>query len=56
MTDDPVYVLDANVFIQAARRYYAFDLAPAFWRALVDHASEGRVQSIDRVLRELERG
>jgi hypothetical protein len=56
VTDDPVYVLDANVFIQAARRYYAFDLAPAFWRALVHHASEGRMQSIDRVLRELERG
>jgi len=27
---DPVFVLDANVFIEAARRYYAFDLAPKF--------------------------
>jgi hypothetical protein len=26
-----VYVLDANVFIEAARRYYAFDLATRFW-------------------------
>ncbi|TKS60770.1 MAG: DNA-binding protein [Nitrospira sp.] len=26
----PAYILDANVFIEAARRYYAFDLAPRF--------------------------
>jgi hypothetical protein len=28
--DGATYVLDANVFIEAARRYYAFDLAPPF--------------------------
>lgn len=50
------YVLDANVFIQAARRYYAFDIAPGFWEALVSHAESGEVQSIDRVEQELERG
>ena len=52
----PTYALDANVFIEAARRYYAFDLAPAFWESLVQHAANGRVQSIDRVKKELERG
>ncbi|MBI5407164.1 MAG: DUF4411 family protein [Nitrospirae bacterium] len=51
-----VFILDANVFIQAARRYYAFDLAPKFWDSLVAHAENGRVQSIDRVKQELERG
>ena len=56
MTGDPVYVLDANVFIEAARRYYAFDLAPPFWESLVRHAENGRIQSIDRVKQELERG
>lgn len=50
------YVLDANVFIEAARRYYAFDLAPPFWESLVHHAANGRLQSIDRVKQELERG
>lgn len=30
MTSSTVYVLDANVFIEAARRYYAFDIAPVF--------------------------
>jgi hypothetical protein len=49
-------VLDANVFIEAARRYYAFDLAPAFWQHLGHFASIGRVQSIDRVRQELEQG
>ena len=50
------YVLDANVFIEAARRYYAFDLAPPFWETLVRHAANGRIQSIDRIKKELEQG
>ena len=54
--DGTTYVLDANVFIEAARRYYAFDLAPIFWESLVHHAANGRIQSIDRVKEELERG
>lgn len=35
-------------------RYYAFDLAPGFWQALIDHATNGQIQSIDRVKMELE--
>jgi hypothetical protein len=54
--DRAMYVLDANVFIEAARRYYAFDLAPMFWESLVHHAVNGRIQSIDLIKRELERG
>lgn len=50
------YVLDANVFIEAARRHYAFDLAPKFWESLIHHAADGRIQSIDRIKQELERG
>lgn len=56
MTDDPELVIDASVFIEAARRYYAFDLAPGFWHQLVQHADDGRIVSIDRVQRELKRG
>ncbi|MEK7137022.1 MAG: DUF4411 family protein [Patescibacteria group bacterium] len=51
-----LYVLDANVFIEAARRYYAFDLAPRFWESLVRHAENGQIRSVDRVKQELERG
>lgn len=43
------YLLDANVFIEAARRYYAFDLVPSFWNKLVSLASNGDILSIDRV-------
>lgn len=28
------YCLDANVYIEAHRRYYAFDIAPGFWDGL----------------------
>jgi hypothetical protein len=50
MNDDPIYLLDADVLIQAAKGYYAFDIAPGFWQQLIFHASRGRVLSIDRVL------
>lgn len=56
MAGKRVFVLDASVFVEAKRHYYAFDLAPAFWEKLVDHANEGRLESIDRVKRELDRG
>ncbi len=49
------YVLDANVFIAAARGYYAFDILPSFWQSLVDLAHEGSLCSIDRVSKELGR-
>jgi hypothetical protein len=50
------YLLDANVFIEAARRYYAFDLVPRFWTNLEQLAQQGRICSVDRVKRELEKG
>ncbi|MCE2487304.1 MAG: DUF4411 family protein [Desulfurellaceae bacterium] len=42
------YVLDANVFIQAKRRFYDFDFCPGY--------REGRLYNIDRVQEELKRG
>jgi hypothetical protein len=56
VSDVTRYVLDANVFIEAKRRYYAFDLCPGFWEALLWHQSEGHLVSIDRVKSELESG
>jgi hypothetical protein len=49
-------VLDANVFIEAARRYYAFDLAPGFWQSLIDCAAAEQIRSIDKVADELAKG
>lgn len=56
MTAGPLYVLDANVLIEAFQRYYAFDLVPEFWDGLVWHSQAGRICSIDRIQDELERG
>ena len=53
---DAVYVLDANVLIDASRRYYALDFAPVFWETLVQCAQDGRVASIDRVRDEIKKG
>lgn len=50
-----VYVLDANVFIEAARRYYAFDLRTRFWDILSEHGENGAIESIDRVKHELDK-
>lgn len=53
MTRTLRFVLDANVLIEAHRRYYAFDIAPSFWRILAELADQGHVISIDRVKNEL---
>jgi len=56
MNTTVIFLLDTNVFIEAAKRYYAFDIAPGFWQALLMHAEAGRILSIDRVFDELARG
>ncbi len=50
------YLLDANVLIEAARRYYAFDFAPKFWDSLLKYAGTDRILSIDRIKEELNKG
>jgi hypothetical protein len=52
-TSSPVYVLDTNVFVQAHRRHYAFDICPGFWDCLIHHHVTGRIVSIDRVRDEI---
>jgi hypothetical protein len=48
-----MYLLDANVFIQARRQYYAFDLVPAFWTWLEERHRAGRVFTIQKVADEI---
>jgi len=50
------YVLDANAFIQAKRRFYGLDFCPGYWQALVWYQRRERLCSIDRVRDELLRG
>lgn len=52
-TEDRVYVLDANVLVQAHRRWYAFSFHPGFWDFLQRMHEKGRVVSIDRVKKEI---
>ncbi|GBD90789.1 hypothetical protein BMS3Abin04_01508 [bacterium BMS3Abin04] len=50
------YILDTNVFIEAFRRYYSFDIAPSFWEFLINTAKTKKIISIDRVYSELTNG
>jgi len=50
------YILDSNVLIEAHRRYYSFDIAPAFWDFLINSAKTNKILSIDRVYDEITNG
>jgi Domain of unknown function (DUF4411) len=50
------HVLDTNVFVQAHRAYYPFDVCPGFWDCLEFHGLSSRIVSIDRVLKEIKDG
>ena len=51
-----MYVLDTNVFIDAANSYYAFDLVPGYWDFLVQLFSSKHAVSVHEVHKELCRG
>jgi len=50
-----LYLIDSNILIEAAKRYYAFPIAPSFWNALLHLAKKEKVASIDKVKEEIER-
>ena len=50
---EPLLLMDADVFISAKNRYYAFDICPGFWDSLVYHFGAGNIRSIDKVRNEL---
>ncbi len=51
-----MYLLDANVFIEAKNRYFGFDICPGFWEWLPQRFEAGTVFSVDAVRTELLRG
>ncbi|MFC2641484.1 MAG: DUF4411 family protein [Propionibacterium acidifaciens] len=51
-----MFLVDSNVLIEAKNRYYAFDIAPGFWRWLDIAHGKGRACSIEKVRDELLRG
>ena len=50
---DRLFVLDANVFIEAHKRYYGLGLCPGFWKCLRFYGKGQKLLSIDRVRQEL---
>lgn len=48
-----MYIVDANVLIEAKNRYYAFDIAPGFWAWLDQAHTAAQVCSIEPVYDEL---
>ncbi|KMQ70821.1 hypothetical protein SDC9_130801 [bioreactor metagenome] len=48
-----LYLLDSNVFIQAHRMYYPFDVVPGFWQKLKELGKVGKILSIDKVKKEI---
>jgi len=51
-----MYLLDANILIEAKNRYYGFDLAPGFWDWIEKSSSQGATASIEPVHTELVAG
>ena len=47
------FILDTNVFIQAHRSYYPFQVFPSFWEKLVSLAEQDNICSITAVKNEL---
>src|SRR5262249_44505300 len=50
------YVVDANVLMEAHRRYYRFTLCPGFWDCIAWQHKQGVLCSVDRVKSEIESG
>jgi hypothetical protein len=48
------YLLDSNVFIEAANRYYGFEMVPGFWTWLEEGAGAGTLHSITMVPEEVD--
>ncbi|MCZ7525600.1 MAG: DUF4411 family protein [Acidimicrobiia bacterium] len=51
-----MYLLDADVFVQAKNLHYGFDFCPAFWDWIDDQQRLGSVRSIEKVQEELVAG
>jgi len=51
-----IYLLDANVFIQAKNLHYGLDFCPAFWEWLIESSRAQKVFSIDKVADEIAAG
>lgn len=49
----PLFILDANFFIQSHRITYPLDIAKGFWEKVKNIAGSGKIVSIDKVKNEI---
>ncbi len=47
------YLIDTNIFIESAYRFYAFDICPGFWEFLGKCSESDSIKSISKVYDEL---
>lgn len=50
------FLVDTNIFVDAHRRYYGFDIVPSFWKFLDQQFASYALVSIKPVLEELKAG
>lgn len=50
------FLVDTNIFVDAHRRYYGFDIVPSFWGFLDQQFLSGHLVSIKPVFDELKKG
>ena len=50
------YLFDANTFIEAARLYYRFDVAPGYWDWLVSEPMRNLIGSVQHIKEEIGKG
>lgn len=48
------YLIDTNIFIESAYRFYAFDICPGFWYFLNKASNSENIKSIIKVYEELQ--
>jgi hypothetical protein len=51
-----IYLIDSNTFMTSARTFYSFDFGGKFWDFLIQEAQNGNLASIDKVLKEINKG
>lgn len=56
MMTEEIFLVDSNSFMTPYRLYYAFDLVPAYWNALVEHIKSGKIVVLDMVKSEIDKG
>lgn len=49
-----LYLIDTNIFIESAYRFYAFDICPGFWTFLEKSSKSDYIKSITKVYEELQ--